>query len=154
MQKTTLHLPDRKAAVLPPIDGTGRNFHSSWPRNVLGSEDPGIYRTLYAAYLKVFKPVDLEEDDIVGDMVNYRWRIRRLEAMLKVSPLVPRLRSDMDMQRLRHQRSYFRCFKLLAMYRGVHRHCLPSIHQLMELEAGIPLNYSAPSDAGLSYTSS
>ncbi|MBL8177066.1 MAG: hypothetical protein JNK48_20500 [Bryobacterales bacterium] len=61
------------------LNRTTHGMYSS--RVVLENESLDIFNLLAAAYHGLFEPRDQFETDLVENMVNARWRIRRLEAV-------------------------------------------------------------------------
>jgi len=60
------------------VNNTKHGMYSS--RVVLDNENPALYALLHSLYTDLLQPQDILETDLVENMVNARWKIRRLEA--------------------------------------------------------------------------
>src|SRR5262249_52104004 len=48
------------------------------PQILLSNEDPSKYERLLTLYVREWNPIGQDERDLVTDIVNARWRIRRM----------------------------------------------------------------------------
>lgn len=135
-------------------------------RTVLEDESVEIFNLLASRYHEAFQPRDQFETDLLENMINSRWKIRRLEAAIsaemnltaaehredikyKFGPIDPATRAalsyranakhiDVLEEHLeRQQRTFLRSFRALRTHRGGK---LPPQEQLANIENGIPNN--------------
>lgn len=135
-------------------------------RTVLEDESVEIFNLLASRYHDAFQPRDQFETDLLENMINSRWKIRRLEAAIsaemnltaaehredvkyKFGPIDPATRAalsyranakhiDILEEHLeRQQRTFLRSFRALRTHRGGQ---LPPQEQLANIETGIPNN--------------
>jgi len=135
-------------------------------RTVLEDESVEIFNLLASRYHDAFQPRDQFETDLLENMINSRWKIRRLEAAIsaemnltaaehredvksKFGPIDPATRAalsyrinakniDILEEHLeRQQRTFLRSFRALRTHRGGQ---LPPQQQLANIETGIPNN--------------
>lgn len=146
------------------LNRTSHGMYST--RTVLEDESIEIFNLLASRYHDAFQPQDQFETDLLENMINSRWKIRRLEAAIsaemnltamehredikyKFGPIDPATRAalvyrinakhlDILEDHLeKQQRTFLRSYRALRTHRGGK---LPPQEQLNNLETDIPNN--------------
>ncbi|MFN7933483.1 MAG: hypothetical protein U0R19_09160 [Bryobacteraceae bacterium] len=138
-------------------------------RVVLEHESQEIFNILSSNYHEAFQPQDQFEIDLLENMINARWKIRRLEAAHTAEMNLTIAEHHVDMHYKfgkvdsatqaaltfranaknldiledhleRQQRIFLRSYRALRTHRGARN--LPPQEQLSNLETGIPTNHN------------
>jgi hypothetical protein len=149
------------------INHTSHGMHSS--RTVLETESVEYFQLLAALYHGIFQPQDQFETDLVENMINARWKIRRLEdahtAELNLSIYEQNAENEekygnidfrfraalayrasgkyldtLEKHLERMNRLFLRSFRALGAYRK--NAPLPTPEELRGLEASVPSNHA------------